>query len=103
MTYNETNATDNSREMGLIWYNKDEDNTYIGFSDGIYDPTYDEIDYLDESKVDSRLMSQMGKDIPDDKNALEISADLEDAQPIFKNLRNALTRDLRNNLYAFQD
>lgn len=103
LTYNETNATDNSREMGLIWYNKDEDNTYIGFSDGIYDPTYDEIDYLDKSKVDSRLMSQMGKDIPDDKNALEISADLEDAQPIFKNLRNALTRDLRNNLYAFQD
>lgn len=103
LLYNETDATDNSREIGLIWYNKDEDNTYIGFSDGLYDPNYDEITYLEESEVDSRLTAQMGKDIPDDEIALEISADIEDAQPIFKNLRNALTRDLRNNIQAFQD
>ena len=103
LLYNETDATDNSREIGLIWYNKDEDNTYVGFSDGLYAPNYDEITYLEESEVDSRLTAQMGKDIPDDEIALEISADIEDAQPIFKNLRNALTRDLRNNIQAFQD
>lgn len=79
LLYNETDATDNSREIGLIWYNKDEDNTYVGFSDGLYDPNYDEITYLEESEVDSRLTAQMGKDIPDDEIALEISADIEDA------------------------
>jgi hypothetical protein len=41
----------------LLWYNKDENNTYIGFSDGIYDPNYDEIQYLKDTEQDSRLVS----------------------------------------------
>lgn len=45
----------------------------------------------------------MGKDVPNDEIALETAADIEDAQPIFKNLRNSLTRDLRNNLNAYQN
>lgn len=100
--YNISDDGSNSRDIGLLWYNKDEDNTYIGFSDGIYDPGYDEITYLEISEVDSRLVAQMGKDVPNDETALGISADIEEAQPIFKNLRNALTRDLRNNLTAYQ-
>ena len=47
----------------MLWYNKDEDNTYIGFSDGIYDSGYDEITYLEISEVDSRLVAQIGKDV----------------------------------------
>ena len=101
--YNISDDGSTSRDIGLLWYNKDEDNTYIGFSDGIYDPTYDEIHYLEESEVDSRLVAQMGKDVPNDEIALETAADIEDAQPIFKNLRNSLTRDLRNNLNAYQN
>lgn len=100
--YNISDDGSNSRDIGLLWYNKDEDNTYIGFSDGIYDSGYDEITYLEISEVDSRLVAQMGKDVPNDETALGISADIEEAQPIFKNLRNALTRDLRNNLTAYQ-
>lgn len=102
LTYNIEGSTDNSRDMGLLWYNKDEDNTYIGFSDGLYDPEYDELEYLDISEVDSRLTSQLGKDVPTDEAGLEVSADLEEAQPLFKSLRNSLTRDLRNNIYAYQ-
>lgn len=101
--YNISDDGSNSRDIGLLWYNKDEDNTYIGFSDGIYDPGYDEITYLEISEVDSRLVAQMGKDVPNDEIALGISADIEEAQPIFKNLRNALTRDLRNNLTSYRD
>jgi hypothetical protein len=101
--YNISDDGSTSRDIGLLWYNKDEDNTYIGFSDGIYDPTYDEIHYLEESEVDSRLVAQMGKDVPNDEIALETAADIEDAQPLFKNLRNSLTRDLRNNLNAYQN
>lgn len=100
--YNISDDGSNSRDIGLLWYNKDENNTYIGFSDGIYDSGYDEITYLEISEVDSRLVAQMGKDVPNDETALGISADIEEAQPIFKNLRNALTRDLRNNLTAYQ-
>lgn len=99
--YNISDDGSNSRDIGLLWYNKDEDNTYIGFSDGIYDPGYDEITYLEISEVDSRLVAQMGKDVPNDETALEVAADIEEAQPIFKNLRNALTRDLRNNLNSY--
>lgn len=103
LTYNVEGSTDNSRDMGLLWYNKDEDNTYIGFSDGLYDPDYDELEYLDISEVDSRLTAQLGKDVPTDEAGLEVSADLEEAQPLFKSLRNSLTRDLRNNIYAYQE
>lgn len=99
--YNISDDGSNSRDIGLLWYNKDEDNTYIGFSDGIYDPGYDEITYLEISEFDSRLVAQMGKDVPNDETALEVAADIEEAQPIFKNLRNALTRDLRNNLNSY--
>lgn len=101
--YNISDDGSNSRDIGLLWYNKDEDNTYIGFSDGIYDPLYDEITYLEISEVDSRLVAQMSKDVPNDETALGISADIEEAQPIFKNLRNALTRDLRNNLNSYRE
>jgi hypothetical protein len=40
---NETNL----KRMGLIWYNKDENDKYIGYSDGIYsDPETDPYDEL---------------------------------------------------------
>jgi hypothetical protein len=35
-----------------LWYNKDSNNKYIGFSDGLYDPLYDELDYLEKAYVD---------------------------------------------------
>jgi len=49
-------AATNLKKIGLVWYNKDEDNQYIGFSDGIYQPDYDELTYLEESATDTRLI-----------------------------------------------
>jgi hypothetical protein len=48
--------------MGLLWFNKDGDNKYVGFSDGVYDfeHDYDELTYLEKSKLDSRLVAQKG-------------------------------------------
>lgn len=100
--YNANEDSSNLRDIGLLWYNKDENNTYIGFSDGIFDPEYDEITYLNDSEVDDRLAAQLGKDIPTDEAGLKISADLEESQPILKNLRNSVTRDMRNNIYGFE-
>jgi hypothetical protein len=47
--------------MGLIWYNKDENNRYLGFSDGDYDFDYDEAEYLKLSEKNSRLLAEIGK------------------------------------------
>lgn len=101
--YNGSENSSNSREIGLLWYNKDENNTYIGFSDGIYDPNYDEIQYLKDTEQDSRLVSQLGKDVPTDENGLTISADLEEVLPLLKTLRDSITRDLNSNIRSFQD
>jgi hypothetical protein len=48
LQYNYMPHTDdtNRKKIGLVWYNKDENNQYLGFSDGIYDTLYDEMDYL---------------------------------------------------------
>ena len=42
----ETNS--NQKQINVLWINKNENNKYLGFSDGIYDPTYDEDEYKDE-------------------------------------------------------
>jgi hypothetical protein len=34
--YNPHSDATNKKKIGLVWYNKDEKNQYIGFSDGIY-------------------------------------------------------------------
>ena len=101
--YNGSENSSNSREIGLLWYNKDEDNTYIGFSDGLYDLNYDEIKYLKDTEQDSRLVSQLGKDVPTDEAGLKVSADFEEVMPLLKTLRDTITRDLNNNIRAFRE
>jgi hypothetical protein len=39
---NPTDST-NLKELELLWFNKTENNEYVGFSDGLYDLIYDEI------------------------------------------------------------
>jgi hypothetical protein len=43
--------------MGIVWYNKDENDKYIGFTDGVYDINYDEIEYLKLSEKNNRLLA----------------------------------------------
>jgi hypothetical protein len=52
----------NTKNINLLWYNKDESNKYIGFTDGIVDRDiegniiqYDEIEYMNNTKADARL------------------------------------------------
>lgn len=92
----------NIKNISLLWYNKDSNGKYIGFSDGYYDPDYDEQEYLDKNAVDSRLVAHLGKDVPTDERGLRLSADLQDANLILKQLGNYITVDLRQNLLAFQ-
>lgn len=46
----EEELSNNQKNIGIVWYNKDNQNNFIGFNDGIYDTEYDEIEYLISEK-----------------------------------------------------
>ena len=108
LTYNEeeSTTTENTKSMGLLWYNKDENGKYIGFSDGLFGDgetyNYDEIAYLEEYEQDARLVNQEGKEVPTDKPGLTLSADLDDMNRVLKDLRTAVGVDLWNTLHQYQ-
>lgn len=106
----------NTKGIGLLWYNKNDAGQYLGYSDGIAGNVqfraengtllpaepYDEIKYLQMSEKDSRLLAQQGKDVPLDKNGLDLSADIVEAEKLLKKLKTSITQDLYQMLWAFQ-
>lgn len=102
--YNPHSPATNLKEIGLLWYNKSEENKYLGFSDGLYDPDYDELDYLERSYVDARLVQQKGKiNIPQDKIGLSIAADMYEVSSIVKQIINIANTDLINTFLNLKD
>lgn len=100
---NTINKATNEKTLGLLWYNKNDLNEYLGFSDGIYDPNYDEITYLSEANQDARLIAQLGRDgIPTDSDSLKLAADLEDAISLITSANKIITQDLITTLRAFK-
>lgn len=94
----------NLKTLGLLWYNKNDNNEYLGFSDGIYDPEYDEIEYLEKSKEDARLAAYMAREgIPSDPESLDLAANIDEAIPILQAARKLVTGDLINQLRSFKD
>lgn len=101
--YQDPSDTNNKKAIEMLWYNKTENNEYVGFSDGLYDLEYDEIEYLKKSNQDSRLIAQVGRtDIPNDESGLKLAADLKDAKPIMIKARNALTSNVADVLFNLQ-
>jgi hypothetical protein len=100
--YNGGNGDEtNEKSLGLVWYNKTESNEYIGFSDGIYDPSYDEINYLKNSYADSRLTKNIGKSsIANDELSLTLAANIEESEPFMTSAYEALTTKLSSILQA---
>lgn len=97
-----TDAT-NKKDIELLWFNKTEENQFIGFSDGLFDLNYDEIEYLAKANQDARLIAQVGRtDIPSDESGLKLAADLKDAKPIMIKARDSLTRDLNEILTSLR-
>ena len=92
----------NTKGIGILWYNKDDNGKYLGFSDGIYDKEYDEIEYLKLTEYDSRLLAQQGKDVPLDAAGLDLSADIVEAEVVLKKLKNSITQDLYQMLRSFR-
>jgi hypothetical protein len=48
-------------------------------------------------------VAQQGKDVPTDKAGLSLSADIEEAEPILKDLRNMISKDLYQHLVSFRN
>ena len=93
--YGEHDNTTNLKTMGLLWLNKDDNNQYVGFSDGVYDAKYDELAYLAESQVENRLIAQQGREnIPPDKDSLNLAANIEEAEPAIRKAVEVVTKDL---------
>ena len=105
--FNYINPTDssNQKQISILWYNKNELNQYLGFSDGIVDfyedgttiKHYDEIEYLINSKKSARLASQVGKEnIPKDEAGLQIAALVDESFQFIEELKVLLNNDLFN-------
>ena len=93
---------DNIKNLELLWHNKDENGKYIGFSDGYFDKNYDEIEYLELTAADTRLIAQKSPDIPNDKNSLMLMADLTDANSIINQLKVLIGKDLNQTLISYR-
>jgi hypothetical protein len=98
-----TNET-NTKRIDLLWYNKNEDNQYLGFTDGVEKPDYDEVDYLNLTETERKIIAQKGKgNIPTDRNGLLISANAEESFSILESSKRLVEKDLKNTIEAFRD
>lgn len=108
----------NYRQIGFIWYNKDEDANYVGFGDGksgkvkfpkeddettLEEKDYNELDYLRISEADSRLTAQIGKKVPTSKIGLNISASVDESIPRIRNCTDILAQTLLRHMNNFKN
>ena len=104
MTYKCFNWTEqtNRKTLSVLWYNKDENDTYVGFSDGIYDKNgYDEIDYLERAAENSLLASQQSDSVINTRSALLASARFNEAIPLLDTVNSFIEVDIIRTLNRF--
>lgn len=89
------------KNISLLWYNKTEDNTYVGFSDGIAQKdsvsyqNYDETTFLNETAYDNRLNGQLTDEVPTDEISLSLRANIFiEGQPAVQGLYTTITKEL---------
>lgn len=94
---------DYNRTLEILWYNKDEDNKYIGYSDGIYDENYNEKEYLEKTKTENRLIAQKGIiNIPEDQSSLRLAANIKEAEEMIKKANDFISGDIYRILNEFK-
>jgi hypothetical protein len=100
--YSDSDTIDDKRTLKLLWYNKSEDNKYIGFSDGAYDAGYDEDEYLAAAAVNTRLLAARTELYPDDEVSLSLAADAKDIKIHCQTLYKLIGTDLNHLLTGFE-
>lgn len=103
LAYNNAN-TENEKSISIVWYNKDENNKYIGFSDGIVDDKYDEKEYSKKLSNHERIAAQASKlDIPNDYAVYELTARMNEIAVASKELQKLINQDLYREIKAFKN
>jgi hypothetical protein len=86
-----------------LWYNKDEDGKYLGYSDGIYDENYNEKEYLESTKVENRLIAQKGiENIPEDRSSLRLADNIKEAEDMIVKANYFISGDIYRILNEFK-
>lgn len=89
----------NDKQLGLLWYNKNDNNKFLGFSDGIYDEAYDEKEYLKKVADDARIKAQLGRDeMPTDEFSLTLAANIEEGSQGVIQAKNLIIKDFHQEL-----
>ena len=99
-------STVETKTFKLLWYNKTEDNEYVGFSDGKANDfangktykDYDEIEYRKLIEKDTRLLNQKSDEYYDDELSLSIAADSFDINRFAKSSANIIQGELYREL-----
>lgn len=107
--YRSNDATLDNRDLQLLWYNKSENNEYIGFSDGEWSESednkgvyhYDEEEYLAEVALNSRLLARRTDVYPDDEMSLTLAADAHDIFNTSTSLSKLVGQDLYQTFQGF--
>ena len=93
-----TDETQN-KKLKYSWYNKDQNNKYLGFSDGVYDAKYDERKYLEEKAKDLRLKLRFGQEnVPSDKQSLYLKANIDEGKENIVKAKDSITGSYYNEL-----
>lgn len=88
-----------TKELAVMWYNKDEENRYIGFTDGIVDLTYDEDEY--NKILDSEYLGgfEAYENVAPLKDSYAVHKNYLKACVVYDNLESTLT-NLYNNVVS---
>lgn len=106
---NDNNLIENKKNLAFNWYNKTENNEYIGFGDGLdykvgssaYN--YDEIAYNELNYSDQRLMAQKEQSgIASDMESLTLAANIAEAKPLMIEAYTLLVTQLPNVLQTLK-
>lgn len=106
---NDNNLIENKKNLAFNWYNKTENNEYIGFGDGLdYKAgsstyNYDEIAYNELNYSDQRLMAQKEQSgIANDMESLTLAANIAEAKPLMIEAYTLLVTQLPNILQTLK-
>ena len=91
----------NKKILSVLWYNKDENHKYIGFSDGKIGD-YDEVAYLEEVSEDNRLRSQQSDKVYNTFGALDAADRYYKALPLIKKTIGYVENSIVKKLSAFK-
>lgn len=97
--FDRESALNNQKNLYIAWYNKDENEKYVGFNDLIDENTgevrfVDELEYFEAAKANDELRIKKDYNTPLDKMGLKISSDIEQCYNALSELGVILSEDL---------